>query len=135
MLLKIRKKKTPLDKKIVFKRILKVALVILALVVCYFAYTLVNNRVSNTFYYVVFDSDGGSRVDTATVQLDTPVTKPDDPTKEGYKFKYWTLNNVEYDFNTKVRNNVTLIAIWEVDDKKDTIKEEPKEEKKVETNS
>ena len=102
-----------MKKRISNKQALAVLLTVIIAIGIYIVYGLVNEKVDNTFYYVVFDSDGGTRVPTATVKINEVAIKPDDPTKEGYNFKYWTLNRVEYDFNTKVRNNITLVAIWE----------------------
>ena len=107
-----------MQKRISAKQALGVLLTVILIISGYLVYTVMNDKISNTFYYVVFDSDGGSRVNSTTVKLNDKIEKPEDPTKDGYKFKYWALNNVEYDFNTKVRRNVKLVAIWEVDSKK-----------------
>jgi len=73
-----------------------------------------NQKIDEAYFYVVFDSNGGTRVYSEKVKINERLKKPEDPTREGYKFKYWTLNSKEYDFNTKVRSNITLVAIWEV---------------------
>ncbi|MBR2547296.1 MAG: InlB B-repeat-containing protein [Eubacterium sp.] len=66
-------------------------------------------------YSVSFDSDGGSHVDTQTVQQDGKATKPDPaPTKLGYTFDKWTLDGVEFDFDTPIGNAITLKAVWKV---------------------
>jgi uncharacterized repeat protein (TIGR02543 family) len=66
-------------------------------------------------YVVTFDSDGGSSVDAVTVDEDTAVSEPTDPTKEGFTFVYWYLDdsNVAYDFQTLVTVDITLTALWE----------------------
>ena len=64
-------------------------------------------------YTITFNSDGGSTVYSITVNENQIVNRPNDPTKEGYVFKYWTLNDTEYDFNTPVIENITLKAVWE----------------------
>ena len=102
-----------MKKRLSNKQALAILLTIIVVISGYIAYGLINEQVSNTFYYVVFDSNGGSRVNTITVKLNEPAEKPEDLKREGYKFKYWTLNNVEYDFNTKVRSNLILVAAWE----------------------
>ena len=71
-------------------------------------------------YTVTFDSDGGNKVATKYIQKNYKAKKPADPTKEGYKFLGWYLNEKEYNFNTKVTKNITLKAKWE------KIVEEPK---------
>ena len=65
------------------------------------------------FYKVVFDSDGGTKVNDLEVGRNKTVAKPNDPTKSGYKFVGWYLGNNEYNFNTKVTGNITLKAKWE----------------------
>ena len=106
-----------MNKRISSKQALAVLGTVILVIIGYIAYGLVNEKVDGTFYYVVYDSNGGSRVNTDVVKINETVNKPEDPTKEGYKFKYWALNNVEYDFNTKVRSNINLVAIWEKDSK------------------
>ncbi len=66
-------------------------------------------------YTVTFDTVGGNVIDSIEVEKDGKVTKPADPTKEGYIFKHWSLteNGEAYDFNTQVTSNITLYAVWE----------------------
>ena len=66
-------------------------------------------------YTVTFDSDGGSKIESAKVNHGAKVTKPADPTKTGYTFKGW-LNGGDnvYNFGTAVTANITLKAKWEV---------------------
>ncbi len=66
-------------------------------------------------YTVTFNSNGGSAVESQTVKENGLVTKPTDPTKEGYTFSGWYLDlndNDAYDFSTKVTKNITLYAKW-----------------------
>ncbi len=63
-------------------------------------------------YTVKFDSNGGSKVSSKEVTSGSKVTKPSNPTRTGYKFGCWTLNNKAYDFNSKVTSNITLVAKW-----------------------
>jgi len=63
-------------------------------------------------YTVTFDSKGGSTVKSQTVVEGNKVTKPIDPTKSGYTFAGWTLNGSNYDFNSTVTGNITLVAKW-----------------------
>ena len=41
------------------------------------------------------------------------VKEPDAPFKEGSELSYWALNGVEYDFDTPVNGDITLVAIWQ----------------------
>ena len=66
-----------------------------------------------TSYTVTFDVNGGNEtIASQTVESGNKVTKPADPTKEGYTFAGWLLNDVEYDFNIVVTGNITLTASW-----------------------
>ena len=61
---------------------------------------------------VVFDSCGGTAVETVTVKNKGTVQKPADPTREGYTFEYWTLDGEKFDFSTKITKDITLVAVW-----------------------
>ena len=63
-------------------------------------------------YTVTFNSDGGSKIESQTVVSGESVKEPVSPTKEGYIFKEWLLDNKTYDFNSKVTGNITLTASW-----------------------
>lgn len=64
-------------------------------------------------YTVTFDSNGGSDVPAKNVEYNTVVEKPSNPTKDGFIFKHWELEGVEYDFKKLVTSNITLKAVWE----------------------
>ena len=70
-------------------------------------------------YTVTFDSDGGSKVPAQTVEYNKTITKPTDPTKDGYAFKGWFDGDKEYVFDTAVTANITLKAKWEVEAKEE----------------
>jgi uncharacterized repeat protein (TIGR02543 family) len=63
-------------------------------------------------YTVTFDTDNGSSIKSQIVSAGNKITKPSDPTKNGYTFVEWQLNGKKYDFNTPVTSNITLKAIW-----------------------
>ena len=63
-------------------------------------------------YTVTFNTDGGNEISSKEVNEGKKVEKPENPTKEGYKFLGWYLEDKEYDFNTEVKNNMTLKAKW-----------------------
>ena len=66
-------------------------------------------------YTVSFDSVGGSSVDVETADYETPVTKPEDPTKTGYTFGGWYTDEActkAYDFATPVTGDRILYAKW-----------------------
>lgn len=66
-----------------------------------------------TKYTVTFNSNGGSSVSKQTIELGKTATKPSNPTKDGYTFVGWYLNDSEYSFSSKVTKNITLKAKWE----------------------
>ncbi len=64
-------------------------------------------------YTVKFDSNGGSKVSNQTVEENKTAPEPTNPTRTGYTFKGWTLNNQTYDFSKPVTKDITLKAKWE----------------------
>ena len=64
-------------------------------------------------YLVTLEYNNGSEPAKFLVESGATVTKPADPTREGYIFKGWFLGETEYDFATKVTGPITLIAKWE----------------------
>ncbi|MCR5307927.1 MAG: DUF6273 domain-containing protein [bacterium] len=62
---------------------------------------------------VIFDSNGGSPVDSQSIEKGTYVTKPNDPTKDGCTFSGWYYEGEEWNFSSsKVMDNITLTAKW-----------------------
>ena len=62
---------------------------------------------------LTFDSAGGSSVEAQKVVGGQTATQPDDPTREGFTFKYWADDEGnEYDFATPVTGDLTLYAVW-----------------------
>ncbi len=61
-------------------------------------------------YTITFDTDGGSEVTAITADYGSTLTKPADPTKEGYTFAGWDPAFPE----TMPLNGDTLKAIWTV---------------------
>lgn len=66
---------------------------------------------------ITFDSRGGSIVESISQDYETPLTTPEDPSKEGYTFYGWysdeTLDNA-YTFTTMPAEDLTLYARWEI---------------------
>ena len=61
---------------------------------------------------VFFDSDGGSSIIFQRIGIGENVIKPDNPTKTGYEFVEWQLDNKKFDFNTSIDKDTILKAIW-----------------------
>lgn len=65
-------------------------------------------------YTVTFDPAGGTKVATQIIEEGSVAIKPDTPTKEGYTFKGWYHNNIEWSFlGDTVNENIILVAKWE----------------------
>lgn len=62
---------------------------------------------------VTFDYGYEDKVDTQSVEHDSTVVRPEDPTREGYKFLGWYVGEDAYDFSTLVTGDLTLTAKWE----------------------
>ena len=76
-------------------------------------------RVADRYVKLVtvdFDSDGGSEVDTIAALKDDALTAPENPTKTGYTFLYWTEDgSTEYVFpDTMPAQDVHLKAVWQI---------------------
>ncbi len=65
-----------------------------------------------TGYNVSYDTDGGSEIATTGVLTGGATVAPTAPTKAGYTFEKWTLNEVDYTFGTVHTENITLKAVW-----------------------
>ena len=63
-------------------------------------------------YIIKFNSNGGNNITAQTVIKNNLVLRPNNPTKNGYKFVEWQLDGKPYDFNTKVIKEFTLKAVW-----------------------
>ena len=72
-------------------------------------------EVKNKFE-VSFETNGGDAIAKQTVNENETVTEPTAPLKKGYVFVGWFTDEEltkEYDFNTKVTENLALYAKWE----------------------
>lgn len=67
---------------------------------------------STKTHTVKFDTGEGSKIDSQKVDDGNPVSKPDNPTREGYTFNGWLLGGTPYDFTTPVMQDLTLTASW-----------------------
>jgi uncharacterized repeat protein (TIGR02543 family) len=67
-------------------------------------------------YRVNFNSDGGTSVSQQTIEHGQKATSPTPPTKTGYTFAYWYLNNenTAFNFATPITDNITLKAKWDI---------------------
>ena len=63
-------------------------------------------------YIVTFDTDGGTSIEKQTIEKGKTVIKPSNPSKKGYDFIKWTLDDNDYAFTEKVTKNITLKVVW-----------------------
>lgn len=83
--------------------------VVVAVTVAIVAYCLLYGNK----YTVRFDSNGGTEIKKQVVRVGKKVEEPEIPVREGYNFIEWQLGDEEYDFDTKVRQNMVLVAQWQ----------------------
>ena len=68
-------------------------------------------------FTVTFDSNGGTNVAAEKVEANKKATKPtSDPTKDGFTFVEWQLDGAKYEFETPVTRDITLKALWRVNE-------------------
>ena len=70
------------------------------------------DKSGNAYYKVLFDANGGSDVSAALVVSGGTVSKPEDPTRDGYVFVGWYNGANAYDFSATVTGDLTLTAKW-----------------------
>ena len=83
-----------------------------------FSGTVTNNgTINGGTFAVTFDTKGGSTVPVQNILNGQQAAEPADPTKTGYTFDGWyteeTCTN-PYDFDTPVKNALTLYAKWTI---------------------
>lgn len=67
------------------------------------------------YYTVTFNTMGGSNVASQTVEAGTRVSRPADPTRDGYKFEGWYASSSgtrKFDFSTPINGSMTVYAHW-----------------------
>ncbi len=91
------------------KKILIGAIIITIIIIIFL---LVKIALGPAKYEVKFDSAGGSAVSSLKVEDGKLITKPKDPTRDGYTFVGWYYNGEIFDFSTKITKDITLEARW-----------------------
>lgn len=64
------------------------------------------------YYTISFDSDGGSHIDSQSIEEGKTATKPNNPIKTNFSFDGWYIENVLFDFSTPITADLTLKAKW-----------------------
>lgn len=79
---------------------------------------------------ITFDTKGGNEIDSITINKGEALALPENPTKNGYTFSKWTLENGDtVNNNTEFNEDTTLYANW--DKAEEPKKEENKKEEKI----
>lgn len=68
-----------------------------------------------TVAVVTFNTNGGSEIESQTVQINGKAIYPITPTRENYTFSYWCSDSsltTVFDFNTAITADITLYAKW-----------------------
>ena len=71
---------------------------------------------------VSFDVDNKEYYEISDVKKGSIIEKPQDPTKEGYTFIGWFINDKEFNFDEPITENVKLESKWSINKYKVTIK-------------
>lgn len=73
-----------------------------------------NTVTTQTRYVVSFDSNGGTKKSSKTINSGSYVSKPSDPVRKNAEFIGWYYNNKLFNFNTRIYKNITLVAKYNV---------------------
>ena len=76
-----------------------------------FSFVLIGCSSSDKFT-VTFNTDGGTLIESVEVNKGEKVDEPVAPTKEGFNFDGWYLNDVLFNFDTVIDGDITLNAKW-----------------------
>ncbi len=85
------------------------ASILFLIIVLLFVLFMVNKFRS---YNVYFDTDGGSNVEVQNIIINNKAISPVNPIKSEYLFDGWYLDGEEFDFDTKIKEDITLTAKW-----------------------
>ncbi len=95
---------------------MKIKKLLLAVILCLFVVTLTAcGGDEKNKYTVTFNSNGGSAVESVTVEEGKTVAAPASPIRDMYDFAGWFTDlecTSEYDFSIGVTSNITLYAKW-----------------------
>ena len=90
----------------------RIILVVLGIIIVLLILLFVLKGCGVKEYEITFDTNGGSNISSLTIKKEGKITKPEDPTKEGYVFDGWYYNGKEFDFNTEITKDMKLEARW-----------------------
>ena len=88
------------------------AFLFLLILIFSIAIFLMNLKPKYKMCHALFDVTGGTQIEEQQVKCGEVIQKPKDPSKKGFDFKGWFLNNKEYDFNSSLTEDIVLKAKW-----------------------
>lgn len=96
----------------------------------------ISKEETNKIITISFDTKGGSKVDSISLDNNQTFRLPENPTYNGYIFKGWIdKNNNKITNETIFKEDTTLYAIWEkVDKKNNVVTEKPTNSNSVNNN-
>ena len=72
-------------------------------------------------YVITFNANGGSNIEKQIIKENEKIQEPQAPVKTGFIFLYWEYNKKEFNFESEIVEDMTLVAKWKnVWDVKDT---------------
>ena len=63
---------------------------------------------------VTFDAGANYKFDSLLIKKGEAIGNIEEPTKEGYIFRNWTLNNNDFTLDTIINEDITLVAKWDL---------------------
>ncbi len=109
------------------KKKITIAVVSVVIVIAIAIIVFLVTKNTDAVYTISFNTNGGNEVVSQQIEEGKKVTKPADPSKEGYEFLGWYLNGKYFNFETEIEGNLTLDAKWKkivVDDDNNDEKED-----------
>lgn len=73
---------------------------------------VVKSTTTSNKVVIIFNTNGGTNIDSQYIIKGTTPLRPINPTKYGYAFVGWSYNNKNYNFNAPVNQNIILVARW-----------------------
>ena len=97
--------------------IIIIVLFIACLVVGYLISTMEDRS-----YRVSFDTNGGSSMSSIQLEKGTKISSIQKPTRDGYTFLYWEVDNKPVDDDFVIKKNIKLVAVWQKNEEDNTEK-------------
>ena len=65
------------------------------------------------YYTVSFETGTDDTIDSQRIKYNKKASQPEDPSREGYTFGGWLNGDVVYNFDSAVKEDLTLVAKWD----------------------